>query len=44
MSDNIVAYHLLKNINLIQSKEQLIKATIIDLRLNLMKEQLKKIQ
>ena len=42
MSDNIVAYHLLKNTNLIQSKEQLIKATIIDLRHNLMKEQLKK--
>ena len=38
MSDDILAYHLLKNANLKQSKEQLIKATISDLRYNLMKE------
>ena len=43
MSDNILAYSLLKNANVKQSKEQLIKATISDLRYNLMKEQLKKI-
>ena len=43
MSDNILACHLLKNGSLKQSKEQLIKATISDLRYKLMKEQLKKI-
>ena len=43
MSDDILAYRLLKNANLKQSKEQLIKATISDLCYNLMKEQLKKI-
>ena len=42
MSDNILAHHLLKNANLKQSKEQLIKATTSDLRYNLIKEQLKK--
>ena len=43
MLDNILSYHLLKNANLKQSKEQLIKATISDLCYNLMKKQLKKI-
>ena len=43
MLDNILAYCLLKNANLKQSKEQPIKAIISDLRYNLMKEQLKKI-
>ena len=43
MSDNILACHLLKNGSLKQSKEQLIKATISDLRYKLTKEQLKKI-
>ena len=42
MSDNILAYCLLKNANSKQSKEQLIKAIISDLRYNLMKERLKK--
>ena len=42
MSDNILAHHLLKNANLKQSKEQLIKATISNLHYNLIKEQLKK--
>ena len=42
MSDDILAYRLLKNANLKQSKEQLIIAAISDLRYNLMKEQLKK--
>ena len=42
MSDNILAYCLLKNANLKQSKEQLIKAIISDLCYNLMKERLKK--
>ena len=43
MSDNILAYRLMKNVNLKQSKEKLIKATINDLGYNLMKKQLKKI-
>ena len=44
MSDDILAYRLLKNVNLKQSKEHLIKATISVLSYNLMKEQLKDIQ
>ena len=40
---NILTYRLLENANLKQSKEQVIKATISDLRYNLTKEQLKKI-
>ena len=43
MSDDILAYPLLKNANLKQGKEQPIKVTINDLCYNLMKEQLKKI-
>ena len=41
--DNILAYRLMKNVNLKQSKEKLIKANINDLGYNLMKKQLKKI-
>ena len=43
MLDDILSYHLLKNANLKQIKEQLITATISDLCYNLMKKQLKKI-
>ena len=43
MSDNILTYRLLENANLKQSKEQVIKATISNLRYNLTKEHLKKI-
>ena len=43
MSDDILAYRLLKNANLQRSKEQLIKATISEIHYNLMKEQSKKI-
>ena len=43
ISDDILTYCLLENANLKQSKEQVIKATISDLRYNLTKEQLKKI-
>ena len=43
MSDDVLAYRLLKNANLKQSKEQLIKATISDLKYSIMKDQLKKI-
>ena len=42
MSDNILTYRLLENANLKQSKEQVIKATISNLRYNLTKEHLKK--
>ena len=41
MSDDILAYRLLKNVNLKQRKEQLIKVTINAFCYNLMKEQLK---
>ena len=44
MSDDILAYRLLKNVNLKRSKEHLIKATISVLSYNLMMEQLKDIQ
>ena len=42
MSGNILTYRLLENANLKQSKEQVIKATISNLRYNLTKEHLKK--
>ena len=41
MSDDILAYHLLKNVNLKQRKEQLIKVSINVFCYNLIKEQLK---
>ena len=44
MSDDVSAYCLLKNANFKQSKQQLIKATISDLRYGLMEELLKNIR
>ena len=42
MSDDILAYRLLKAANLTPQHEELIKATITDLKFDSMKEQLKK--
>ena len=42
MSDNILAYQLLKSANLSTHYEELIKATIPDLQYNIMKDQLQK--
>ena len=42
MSDDILAYRLLKSANLSSYHEELIKATIADLKYNIMKDQLKK--
>ena len=42
MSDDILAYRLLKSANLSSYYEELIKATIPDLKYNIMKDQLKK--
>ena len=43
MSDDILAYRLLKSANLSEQHEQLAKATISDLKLGTMKDQVKKI-
>ena len=43
MSDDILAYRLLKSANLSEKHEQLAKATISDLKFDVMKDQLKKI-
>ena len=42
MSDDILAYRLLKSANLSSFHEELVKATILDLRYNIIKDQLKK--
>ena len=42
MSDDILAYRLLKSTNLSSYHEELVKATILDLQYNIMKDQLKK--
>ena len=42
MSDDILAYRLLKSANLSSFHEELVKATILDLQYNIMKDQLKK--
>ena len=42
MSNDILAYHLLKSANLSTHHEELIKAAIPDLHYNIMKDQLKK--
>ena len=42
MSDDILAYHLLKSANLSNQHEQLAKATVSDLEYNIMKDQLKR--
>ena len=43
MSDDILAYPLLKSANLSEQHEQLAKATISDLKFDIMKDQLKKV-
>ena len=43
MSENVEAYRLLKSANLSELHEQMVKGTIIDLKFNLIKDQLKKI-
>ena len=43
MSENVLAYRLLKSTNLLELNKQMVKGTITDLKFNLMKEQLKKI-
>ena len=42
MSDNVLAYRLLKSASLPELHEQMVKGTITDLKYDLMKEQLKK--
>ena len=42
MSDDILAYQLLKSANMSTHHEELIKATIPDLQYNIMKDQLQK--
>ena len=42
MPDNILAYRLLKSVNLSSYYEELVKAAIPDLQYNIMKDQLKK--
>ena len=42
MSDNVLAYRLLKSANLPELHEQMVKGTITDLKFDLMKDQLKK--
>ena len=42
MSDNLLAYRLLKSANLPELHEQMVKGTITDLKYDLMKDQLKK--
>ena len=42
MSENVLAYRLLKSANLPELHEQMVKGTITDLKYDLMKEQLKK--
>ena len=43
MSDDILAYRLLKSANLSEQHEQLAKTTISDLKFDTMKDKLKKI-
>ena len=42
MSEDVLAYRLLKSANLSNHHKQLIKATLPELQYNLMKDQLKK--
>ena len=42
MSENVLAYRLLKSANLSELNKQMVKGTTTDLKLNLIKEQLKK--